>query len=68
LSGKKWYAPHPNNRQFPALTNQLLNFNLTDLSNDTVIDVWLSPDSAKQVADKGHKMVLASYEYFYLVS
>ena len=59
---------HSDIRQFPALTNQLLNFNLTDLSNDTVIDVWLSPDSAKQVADKGHKMVLASYEYFYLVS
>ena len=58
----------PDIRHSPALTNQLLNFNLTDLSNDTVIDVWLSPDSAKQVADKGHKMVLASYEYFYLVS
>lgn len=47
---------------------QLLNFNLSALSNDTVIDVWLSPDSAKQVADKGHRMVLASYDYFYLVS
>lgn len=49
-------------------SRQLLNFNLTSLANDTVIDVWLSSDSAKKVADKGFRLVHASSDYFYLVS
>lgn len=36
------------------------------LSNDTVVDVWISSANTRTVADKGYRLVHASSDYFYL--
>ncbi|KAK0485304.1 N-acetylhexosaminidase [Armillaria luteobubalina] len=44
----------------------LLDYNITTLGNDTIVMVWLSSENAAAVAEKGHKLVHAASDYFYL--
>lgn len=41
---------------------------LSGLSKETVVDIWLNSDDAIRVLDKGYKIIHAAVEYFYLVS
>ncbi|EIW81469.1 glycoside hydrolase family 20 protein [Coniophora puteana RWD-64-598 SS2] len=44
----------------------VLNYNLTSLSNDTIVMTWISSADAAAVADKGFRIVQAPSDYFYL--
>lgn len=46
----------------------VLSYNVTTLSNETVVLVWISSDDVAAVAQKGFKLVHAASDYFYLVS
>ncbi|KZT64170.1 glycoside hydrolase family 20 protein [Daedalea quercina L-15889] len=43
----------------------VLDYNLT-LSNETYVLVWISSEDAKEVADKGFRIIQAPSNYFYL--
>ncbi|KAH9922897.1 N-acetylhexosaminidase [Fomitopsis serialis] len=50
----------------PAVWEEMvLNYNLT-LSNETYVLVWISSEDAKEVADKGFRIIHAASNYFYL--
>jgi hexosaminidase len=48
------------------LIAQILDHDLPSLSNDTIVTVWQNTSNAKSVAQRGHRIVHASSEYFYL--
>ena len=45
-----------------------LDYNVTTLSNDTLVMVWISLENVAAVAQKGFKVVHAASDYFYLAS
>ncbi|KAI0320943.1 N-acetylhexosaminidase [Amylostereum chailletii] len=44
----------------------VLDYNVTTLSNETVVMTWISSANAAAVAAKGYKLVHAASDYFYL--
>ncbi|EGN98182.1 glycoside hydrolase family 20 protein [Serpula lacrymans var. lacrymans S7.3] len=44
----------------------VLDFNVTTLSNKTIVMVWISSDDVAAVAQKGYRLVHAASDYFYL--
>ncbi|KZV60321.1 glycoside hydrolase family 20 protein [Peniophora sp. CONT] len=44
----------------------VLQYNVTTLSNDTLVLVWISSDNVVSVAQKGYKLIHAASDYFYL--
>ncbi|PCH40388.1 glycoside hydrolase family 20 protein [Wolfiporia cocos MD-104 SS10] len=51
----------------PAVWEEMvLDWNLTSLSNETIVLVWISSDDVKAVADKGFRVIHAASNYFYL--
>lgn len=44
----------------------VLDYNVTTLSNETLVLVWISSDNAIQVVEKGFKLIHAASDYFYL--
>jgi len=41
---------------------------MSGLSKETVVDIWLNSDDAARVLEKGYKIIHAAVEYFYLVN
>jgi N-acetyl-beta-hexosaminidase len=50
------------------ITEMVLSYNVTTLSNETLVLVWISSDDVAAVAQKGFKLIHAASDYFYLVS
>lgn len=44
----------------------VLQYNVTSLSNDTLVLVWISSDNVVSVAQKGYKLIHTASDYFYL--
>ncbi|KAI0027932.1 N-acetylhexosaminidase [Vararia minispora EC-137] len=44
----------------------VLNYNVTSLSNETLVLVWISSNNVAAVAQKGYKLIHAASDYFYL--
>jgi hypothetical protein len=63
--GKFW---SPSFRATDGAYCQVLEHALPAISRDTIVEVWHGASTARAVADRGFRFILASSDYFYLVS
>jgi N-acetyl-beta-hexosaminidase len=49
------------------VAEMVLVYNVTTLSNETLVMVWISSDNVAAVAQQGYKIIHAASDYFYLV-
>ncbi|EKM75154.1 hypothetical protein AGABI1DRAFT_132509 [Agaricus bisporus var. burnettii JB137-S8] len=50
----------------PVVWEEMVLEHQPRLSNDTIVLVWISSSHAKKVAKKGHRLIHAASDYFYL--
>ncbi|KAI0629981.1 N-acetylhexosaminidase [Trametes polyzona] len=50
----------------PVVWEEMVLVHNVSLSKDTPVLVWISSDNVKAVAEKGHKIIHAASDYFYL--